>query len=301
MSQVKTMRGFFPFLLIFLLVACSQPAGDEATTPAESEPTTAPIETVSQTASSLQIAVATNDFPAGQPRIPFILFDGPTQVADAQQVKITAFDLANDPPVSGWQGEATNYSDYEVPYWVVYPELPHAGNWGLGAEITLADGTVTQGQFVVQVEESAGAPAVGSQPPASENRTLETEPDLAKLTSDPTPNEALYQMTIAEAMASGRPSVITFATPAFCQTEICAPVVDSVEAVYDELGEEANFIHVEVYKLFDPLTIADEVSEWGLSSEPWTFVLDENGAVVARLGGPVSPEELTAALESLLP
>jgi hypothetical protein len=95
--------------------------------------------------------------------------------------------------------------------------------------------------------------------------------------------------------------VITFATPAFCQTDICAPVVDSVEAVYEEFGAQANFIHVEVYKLFDPLTIADEVTEWGLSSEPWTFVLDENGAVVARLGGPVSPQEITAVLEPLLP
>jgi hypothetical protein len=78
-------------------------------------------------------------------------------------------------------------------------------------------------------------------------------------------------------------------------------VVDSIEAVYDEFGDEANFIHVEVYKLFDPLTIADEVTEWGLTSEPWTFVLDEDGTVVARLGGPISPQEVTAALQPLLP
>lgn len=295
------MRGVIPFLFVLLMAACGQSGGEEATTPAESPTTAVATQAVGETAAAIQIAVATDDFLVGRPRIPFILYIGTERVADAQQVKLTAFDLSGGTPIPGWQGEATNYSDYEVPYWVAYPELPTAGAWGLGAEITLADGTVAQGQFAIQVKQSSTIPAIGNQPPASENRTIETEPDLAKLTSDPTPNEALYQMTVAEAMASGRPSVITFATPAFCQTDICAPVVDSVEAVYEEFGEEANFVHIEVYKLFDPLTIADEVTEWGLTSEPWTFVLDEEGAVVARLGGPVSPQEVTAALEPLLP
>jgi hypothetical protein len=251
--------------------------------------------------SAIQIAVASNDFPAGQPRIPFVLYAGTERVADASRVVVRAFDLSSGTPVPGWSGEAINYSDYAVPYWIVYPELPTAGFWGLGTEITLADGTTTTGEFVVEVTETPGAPAVGSQAPATEGRTVATEPDLALLTSDPDPEPAFYQMTIAEALAAGKPAVVTFATPAFCQTDICAPVVDSVKAVYEEVGEAASFIHVEIYKTFDPLVVADEVNEWGLTSEPWTFVLDEEGTVVARLGGPVSPRELSQALEPLLP
>jgi hypothetical protein len=57
---------------------------------------------------------------------------------------------------------------------------------------------------------------------------------------------------------------------------------------------------MEIYKEFNPLVLADEVDEWRLSSEPWIFVLDPEGKVVARLGGPVSPRELSAALEPLL-
>lgn len=109
-------------------------------------------------------------------------------------------------------------------------------------------------------------------------------------------------MTVAEALASGRPSVIVFATPAFCQTAVCALVVESVAAVQTELGEQVNFVHLEIYKEFNPsLVLADEVEQWQLSSEPWVFVLDEDGRVAARLGGPVSPRELTAALGPLLP
>lgn len=249
----------------------------------------------------LQVAVASDDFAVGQPRVPFVIFAGPERVNDAQRVGLIAFELGAATPVPGWRGEAVNYSDYEVPYWVAHPDLPHAGYWGLGLEITQADGSLTHAEFAIEVAEHSSSPAVGSRPPPLENRTLHTETDIHKLTSGVAPVPGLYQMTVAEAMASGRPTVVTFATPAYCVSRLCAPVVNSVEQVYQTLGEQANFIHIEVYKSFDPLVYADEMEAWKLTSEPWTFVLDSDGTVAARLAGPVSPRELTAALEPLLP
>lgn len=275
--------------LLLWLVGCGQ-----ATAPA---PTDAPTG-----ASAIQIAVVSDDFTVGRPRLPFILYSGPQRVADVQRVTLTALDLSQEPPVPGWTGEATNFSDYLIPYWVAYPELPYPGFWGLAADITLADGATTQAQFAIEVAAESLAPNVGDHPPASQNRTLETEPDIEKLTSDWEPEPALYQMTIAAAMQSGQPTVITFATPAFCQTQFCAPVVDSVKEVYAEQSGNANFIHIEVYKAFNPeLVLADEMTEWGFATEPWTYVLDNEGQVAARFGGPISPRELTAALGPLLP
>lgn len=274
-------------LTALLLAACgAPPTGTPAAVPSGQ--------------SDIQIAVTSNDFEAGQPRVPFVLFSGTRKVADAQRVKLTAFDLTPATPTQGWSGEAISYSDYEVPYWVAFPELPHPGFWGLGAEITLADGSTTAAQFSIEVVEDTSSPAIGARPPASENRTLKTEPDIHKLSSGSDPLPGLYQMTVADALASGRPSVVNFATPAFCTSKLCAPVVNSVEAVYEDLGDRANFIHIEVYKTFDPLVYADEMSEWGLLSEPWTFVLDKEGKVAHKFGGPVSPRELSEALEPLL-
>lgn len=285
--------------LVLILAACggsgSEPAAEPLPTEAEQEEAA-----VIEGPSELQIAVATNDFAVGTPRVPFIIHDGPERVADAQTVKITAFDLSLETQQPGWTGEAINYSDYEVPYWVAYPEVDKAGNWGLLAEVTLADGSVVQAPFTIQVLEQSESPAIGNAAPASENRTLATEPDIALLSSDNDPEPGLYQMTVAEALTSGRPTVVTLATPAFCQTDICAPVVDSVEAVYDEYKDQANFIHLEIYKDFQALETADEVTEWGLPSEPWTFVIDAEGNIVARFGGPVSPRELTEALVGLI-
>jgi hypothetical protein len=283
------MKRTLAFLtLLLLLPACAAPAAEPTATRAAAGPT------------DIQVAVATNDFVAGRPRVPFVLFAGPDEVADATAVQVTAFDLAVDPPAAGWQGAAVNYSDYEVPYWVVTPDLPRAGNWGLSAAITKADGSQTEAQFTIQVAEEPQTPDVGDPAPASQNRTLASEPDVAKLTSGTNPETGLYRLTVAEAIVSGRPTVVTLATPAFCQTRICAPVVDSVAAVYAEYGDQANFIHLEIYKDFQALTLADEVEQWSLPSEPWTFVLDENGVVAARFGGPLSPRELTAALVPLL-
>lgn len=282
----------FLWLMYLGLVACgSEPA---ATPTAE-----APVQI--EGPSSLQTFVVTNDFAVGQPRVPFVLYDGPTTVATAQSVNIQVFDLSQGDPVEVWQGAATGYNDYAVPYWVVRPPITAAGNWGFGATVTLADGAVTTTQFVITVMEQSQLPQVGTRPPASQNRTLATEPDINKLTSGQNPNPALYQMTVAEALDSGKPTVVTFATPAFCQTAICAPVVSSVEAVYEQIGDQVNFIHLEIYKEFEPLTEADEVAEWHLPSEPWMFVLDSEGKVSAVLGGPVSPQELRDELGKVLP
>jgi hypothetical protein len=166
--------------------------------------------------------------------------------------------------------------------------------------VTLADGTQEQAQFTIETVADPDAPVVGETPPASENRTLNSEPDLKKLTSDASPEPGLYQMTVAEALKSGKPTVVVFATPAFCSSRLCAPVVNSEKSVYAQYKNSVNFIHIEVYKTFNPLVYADEMDQWHLTSEPWTFVLDRTGKVAARLGGPVSPRELTAVLQTVV-
>lgn len=248
----------------------------------------------------VQVALVSGDFAVGRPRVSFALFDGPEPLADVQQVEVSAVEVGVENATPVWTGMAEGYSDYEIPYWVIYPELPAAGFWGMAAEIRRGDGMVVEASFVVEVREESASPAIGEAAPASENRTLKTEPDLQKLSSGSDPNPALYQMTVAEAVASGRPTVVGFITPGLCQTEWCAPVLDSVEAVRAKVGEQANFIHIEVYEDFQALTVVDEMAEWGLTTEPWVFVLDEDGRVVASFNGPLSARELMGALGPLL-
>ena len=70
----------------------------------------------------------------------------------------------------------------------------------------------------------APASAIGPSPP--ERRPAGG--DLADVTTSRTPDRALYRASVAEALAANEPFVVTFATPLYCQSRTCGPVVDVV-------------------------------------------------------------------------
>lgn len=278
-----------------LFLGACQPAAAPTPIPTNNSP----VVVEGSSVSAVQIFVAGDDFEIGTPRVPLVFFDGPNHSSQVQAVHITALDLSQAQPTAVWEGEAVGYDDYEVPYWVFYPEISKAGVWGMKALVTLKDGSVANLSFAFQVEEKTNAPLIGQPAIASQNRTLASEPDLKKLSSDPNPDPALYQITVAEALESGRPVVVTFNTPAFCQTSLCAPVIETAKSLQKKFGEQIYVIHLEIYKEFNPLVVADEVGEWNLPSEPWTFVINPAGEIIGRFSGPVSPQELEPVLAEL--
>ena len=256
---------------------------------------------VQDAVSPLQITRMSADTAVGQPRIVFGLFDGPDAVSDAQSVLLTVVPIGEEGAASVWHGPAENYSDYEVPYWVAYPTLPSPGYWGVTAEVVLANGRSVSSQFTIEAKAESAAIAIGEMAPLSQNRTLATEPDINKLSSGNDPDPSFYQLTVAEAVANGKPTVVGFITPGLCESKWCAPVLNSMATVRAEIGDAANFIHIEVYEDFQALTYVPEMAEWGLETEPYIFILDNAGRVVVSLAGPVSPRELAQALEPVLP
>ena len=55
-------------------------------------------------------------------------------------------------------------------------------------------------------------------------------------------------------MLGKEPIILLFATPQFCESRVCGPVVDVAEQVKQEYGDEAAFIHKEIWKENDPTT-----------------------------------------------
>ncbi len=155
------------------------------------------------------------------------------------------------------------------------------------------------------VAPTSSVPAIGAPAPRTVQPVLRDVRDIAEIDSSVPPRPELHTVTIAEAIAAGKPSLIAFATPAFCQTRFCGPVVDAVVApLAKEYAARASFIHVEPYVLTEArkgkLLPIPEMAEWGLASEPYLFVLDREGRVAGQFEGISEYDEVKRALDRVL-
>lgn len=114
------------------------------------------------------------------------------------------------------------------------------------------------------------------------------------------PEDPMHYISLHDALKNGKPTVLVFATPALCVSRVCGPVVDQVVRVYEEFKDSVNFIHVEVFTDMTGKEFTPAMKEWKLETEPWTFIIDDDGVVQGRLEGPVTTGELRTALGGLL-
>lgn len=217
--------------------------------------------------------------------------------------------------------------------YVAYLSFDAPGIYGLAISGTLADGRrFGPIPYVFNVLERTPEPMVGEPAPPSRQPTLSQVGDIRELTTDLDPISDFYSMTVAEAVRSGRPTVVAFTTPAFCQSQTCGPVLDSVvKPLYQRYRGRANFVHIEPYRLGEaregiglcpvpyfnwemarrgqglgrcPPLPADQMpppeESWNLETEPWVFVLDGQGRVAAKFDGIVAVDEVEAALRAVL-
>ena len=194
-------------------------------------------------------------------------------------------------------------------FFVANVEFDRAGTWEVEPLLTQDGEETTIRRFSFPVREEGQAPNIGDAAPTTNNLTLGREPNLKRLTTDQNPDQAFYQLTVAEALQAGKPFVVVFATPAFCQTRFCGPMLDNVKGLRAEFADRVNFIHIEPFELdAEGKLVASEsggpavaapTQDWKLQSEPWVFVVDAQGRIAARFEGAASPEELREAIKAV--
>ena len=173
--------------------------------------------------------------------------------------------------------------------------FPDPGRWGVEVTVQRPGRAADVARMTLEVVVSGRAPMIGSVAP----RATGGSPTSADEPCSNVPPCELHGPHLEEALANGRPSVLLFATPGYCMTATCAPVLSVVLDVRARQAGRANFVHVEIYK--DPRNqlVADAVTRWNLPSEPWTFLVDAGGTIVDRYEGIVTVAELEAALTQL--
>ena len=258
---------------------------------------------------SLRAIIASTDLAQGQNRFVFALLDRNSSPVRASGARVMLSYLQDGTPVHYGEVDA-RFRRWPAGPGGVYTaqvDFPNAGTWL--AEIVPKDGDVAGdvARLSFQVQEQSITPSLGSQAPRSQNRTASDAANLSEVSSDPEPDPDLYALSIAQALQTGRPLVVTFATPAFCESATCGPQVEVVKLLKEAYREQANFIHVEIYE--NPQEMREDLSkgrisvvvqEWWLPSEPWTFLMDAQGRVAAKFEAFTSYEELDEAIRRLL-
>lgn len=281
------------------LAACAAPAPTLTPTPAGPVP--------------VSVILATRDLVPGAQRVAFLL-ESPTALVDTPAVLFSARPLDGDgtPTITVESGFQTWPFGTRGSYAGVL-ELDAPGRWELTVEVDDAR-FVPTANAVFTVTEASPVPQVGQVPPFTPTKTLaDAEGDLRTITSDPRARPALYRMSVDEALFSGRPTVVVFASPAYCTAPTCGPQVDALAELALAHEGEANLVHVEVYdnpaEIAGDLTLARHAQaavDWGLTALPgyrnesWAFVIGRDGRISARFEGYATLAELEAALAGAL-
>lgn len=113
------------------------------------------------------------------------------------------------------------------------------------------------------------------------------------------PARELHEVDFADVLGN-QPAVLTFATPQLCTSRVCGPVVDVVLEASATAPENVAFIHQEIFNdnRFDG-GYRQQVTDFGLRTEPWTFVVDADGRIAARFEGAFSADELERAVDDV--
>jgi hypothetical protein len=305
-------RSVFALVLLVSVYATQIDGRDGRTAAAEPE-----------TGDGLQPLITTSELVVGENRFAFGLLKA-GKLLEGADVKLRLYDIEG--------GEAKLATELKVPYqavenvkqersvhrhadgaehvhggdssvrglYVAHLNFARAGDWGVELLVSQASGAFEPIRLSVTVEEAAATPAVGSLAPRSRNLIAPDVKNLRQIDTSPRPDPRLHQVRIADAIAQGKPQLIVFATPQFCTSRMCGPVVDIVRTLLPTYGKRVAFTHQEIWQDFADKKVFPTIEEWRLITEPWIFVVDGQGIIRAKFEGLVTARELESALQQVV-
>ena len=253
------------------------------------------------------LAQAQSNLPVGTSRFVFGLIDadhepvtgGSPEVFVAKDPKSRALGpfaatwKAWSPPRGDTFGTAPTPGFFEAEVTV-----PEPGTWQVIARDVVRGKAITAGAAVAVV--TTPVAAVGTKA-ISESTPVATTPEEAAKIDTRQPPTPMHYISLDAALQNGKPTVLVFATPQFCESRMCGPVVDEVLTVFEHVGPaKANFVDVEIYPSHDTNKPAPEFLRWGFESEPWVLVIDRDGIIRDRFEGPSVAPDIEASLGPLL-
>ncbi len=257
----------------------------------------------------VNLVMGTSDYATGDVRISFLILDDQQRsierphahvwLAQRLSTRVIAQTTATlvDVNPRGAGGDPEDVSHL----YVAHLRIRSPGNYVIVAEPE--GGRPIQGLGNLLVGSRSEAPNVRDRAIVSNTPTIgSVHGDLRKLTTASPPDRSLLRYSVGGSLRAHAAFVVVFATPKFCKSRTCGPVVGIVEKAAREFrSTPVRFIHVEIYKDNNPSKGSNRwVKEWRLPSEPWTFLVGRDGRIKARFEGAYSLGELKTAIQRYL-
>jgi len=296
------------FVVCLTAAACGGSSG-ESSSGGGGQPAAGTLEALWRApGADVALVAGTSDYQTGRVRYSFLVVDGQGRAHFSDKAKLWVAHGLQQKPFAQTQARLETISVPGSKYQADAPQLfvadldlPKPGKYWVLAE---PEGdTKIQGLGQLEGRTAPKAPAIGARAPVSDTPTLRsTGGDVGALTTRKPPDRDLLRWSVAESLRAHVPFVVAFATPAFCQSRTCGPVVDIVEEVGKRLkATPVRFIHVEIYVDNDPAKGENRwVKQWRLPTEPWTFLVGRDGRIKDRFEGAYSADELESAVRSKL-
>jgi hypothetical protein len=178
-------------------------------------------------------------------------------------------------------------------------DFPSNGEWRVAALIKQGDELAATQLPSATVGEFKRVPRVGQKAPLIHTPTpSDVGGDLSKITTR-IPPDTQNRVDYADALGK-EPIFLLFATPQFCQSRVCGPVVDVAEQVKDQYDDKAAFIHMEIYNDNDPSKgVRPQVRAFHLPGEPWLFAIDRHGVIRAEVEGAFGLDRMTSVVKEV--
>lgn len=176
------------------------------------------------------------------------------------------------------------------PFWVFSATIDEPNVYSLVIDGGPEDGAALQ----IRENDSTPVPRVGQTLPSIETPTVDNARGVEVICTRSTPCP-FHDVTLAQALASGKRVVFLVGTPAHCQTAVCAPVLD---ALIDLAATTTDviFVHADVYADKAATVIAPSVQELSLTFEPVLWVTNTSGTITHRFEGVWHDSEIASAL-----
>ncbi|MFZ9851750.1 MAG: hypothetical protein ACO3GG_02525 [Ilumatobacteraceae bacterium] len=175
--------------------------------------------------------------------------------------------------------ERRSLGEGTIPFWTFHSFLERPGFYGLVVEGGPDEGAAFQIQDVadLSVDRVGDTLTAFDTPTFDDSRGVEV---VCTRQPEPCP---FHDVTLTEALSSGRPVVYLVGTPAHCQTGVCGPVLEQMIELATDLGDTTVFVHSDVYADRAATEVAPAVRAARLTFEPTVFVTDASGVVIDRL------------------